>query len=55
MILLFSGAQTIIPVDRPADGTGVGSDKQRGRIEIRLRRSTEQQSTIRSAKCAELR
>lgn len=48
-ILPLSGAQMIIPVDRPADGTAAGSDKQRRRIEIRLRRSTEQQSTATAA------
>lgn len=51
-ILPLSGAQMIVPVDRPADGTAAGSDKQRRRIEIRLRRSTEQQSTSPTAAVA---
>lgn len=41
-ILPLSGAQLIVPVDRPADGRAVGGDQSRRRIEIRLRRSTEQ-------------
>lgn len=44
-ILPLSGAQMIVPVDRPADGTAKGDDERRRRIEIRLRRSTEQVST----------
>ena len=51
-ILPLSGAQMIVPVDRPADGSATGSDKQRRRIEIRLRRSTEQQSTSPTAAVA---
>lgn len=39
-ILPMSGAQMIVPVDRMADGTAMGSDQSRRRIEIRLRRST---------------
>lgn len=41
-ILPLSGAQMIIPVDRMADGTSRGSDQTRRRIEIRLRKSTQQ-------------
>ena len=41
-ILPLSGAQMIVPVDRVADGTANKSDQLRRRIEIRLRRSTEQ-------------
>jgi flagellar motor protein MotB len=44
-ILPLSGAQMIVPVDRPADGTARGDDQRRRRIEIRLRRSTEQVAT----------
>ncbi len=41
-ILPLSGAQMIIPVDKIADGTANTSDQLRRRIEIRLRRSSEQ-------------
>ena len=41
-ILPLSGAQLIVPVDRPADGRSSTSDQSRRRIEMRLRRSTEQ-------------
>jgi flagellar motor protein MotB len=41
-ILPLSGAQMIVPIDRVADGSATGSDQRRRRIEIRLRRSTEQ-------------
>lgn len=41
-ILPLSGAQLIVPVDKVADGTSNQSDQLRRRIEIRLRRSTEQ-------------
>jgi flagellar motor protein MotB len=41
-ILPLSGAQLIVPVDRVADGSATQSDQTRRRIEIRLRRSTEQ-------------
>jgi Flagellar motor protein len=41
-ILPLSGAQLIVPVDQAADGSANGSDQKRRRIEIRLRRSTEQ-------------
>lgn len=41
-ILPLSGAQLIMPVDRVADGSASGDDEKRRRIEIRLRRSTEQ-------------
>jgi len=41
-ILPLSGAQMIVPVDRVADGTATKSDQSRRRIEMRLRRSTEQ-------------
>lgn len=41
-ILPLSGAQMIVPVDKVATGTATKSDQLRRRIEIRLRRSTEQ-------------
>jgi flagellar motor protein MotB len=41
-ILPLSGAQMIVPVDRVADGAATQSDQSRRRIEMRLRRSTEQ-------------
>ena len=41
-ILPLSGAQMIVPVDRMADGSATGDDELRRRIEIRLRRTTEQ-------------
>jgi flagellar motor protein MotB len=41
-ILPLSGAQMIVPTDRVADGRANGSDQRRRRIEIRLRRITEQ-------------
>lgn len=41
-ILPLSGAQMIVPIDRMADGTSRASDQRRRRIEIRLRRSTEE-------------
>ena len=41
-ILPLSGAQMIVPVDRVADGTQRGSDRNRRRIEMRLRRTTDQ-------------
>lgn len=40
--LPLSGAQMIVPVDKAATGTANKSDQLRRRIEIRLRRSTEQ-------------
>tara|TARA_B100000678_G_scaffold98291_1_gene82125 strand:+ start:364 stop:1203 length:840 start_codon:yes stop_codon:yes gene_type:complete len=43
-ILPLSGAQMIVPVDTVADGRANRSDELRRRIEIRLRRSTEQAS-----------
>lgn len=43
-ILPLSGAQMIVPVDRMADGSAKGDDQRRRRIEIRLRKSTEQAS-----------
>lgn len=43
-ILPLSGAQMVVPVDRLADGTATKSDQLRRRIEIRLRRKTEQVS-----------
>lgn len=43
-ILPLSGAQMIVPTDRVADGTARGDDQKRRRIEIRLRRSSEQQA-----------
>jgi outer membrane protein OmpA-like peptidoglycan-associated protein len=44
-ILPLSGAQMIVPNDRPALGSAKGDDQSRRRIEIRLRRSSEQAST----------
>jgi flagellar motor protein MotB len=44
-VLPLSGAQMIVPVDRAADGTATGGDQRRRRIEIRLRRKTEQVAT----------
>lgn len=41
-ILPLSAAQMIVPIDRGADGSARSSDEKRRRIEIRLRRSTEQ-------------
>ncbi|KEO85710.1 hypothetical protein EH30_14445 [Erythrobacter sp. JL475] len=41
-ILPLSGAQMVVPVDRAADGSAAMSDQSRRRIEIRLRRSTEE-------------
>jgi flagellar motor protein MotB len=41
-ILPLSGAQMIVPIDRVADGSSSRSDQSRRRIEMRLRRSTEQ-------------
>ena len=41
-ILPLSAAQMIVPVDKIADGTAAASDQSRRRIEIRLRRSTQQ-------------
>lgn len=41
-ILPLSGAQMIEPVDRLADGRSAGDDQRRRRIEIRVRRSTEE-------------
>jgi flagellar motor protein MotB len=41
-ILPLSGAQMIVPTDKVADGSAAQSDQLRRRIEIRLRRSTEQ-------------
>ena len=41
-ILPLSGAQMIVPVDHMADGTAQGDDQRRRRIEIRLRRSSQQ-------------
>ncbi len=47
-ILPLSGAQMIVPVDHVADGTARSDDQRRRRIEIRLRKSTQQSSpTIR--------
>lgn len=40
--LPLSGAQMVVPVDRVADGTARGDDQTRRRIEIRLRKSTQQ-------------
>lgn len=41
-ILPLSGAQLIVPVDKAADGRATKDDQSRRRIEMRLRRSTEQ-------------
>lgn len=41
-ILPLSGAQMIVPVDRMANGAAKGGDQRRRRIEIRLRKSTQQ-------------
>jgi outer membrane protein OmpA-like peptidoglycan-associated protein len=41
-ILPLSGAQMIVPVDHVADGSASGDDQHRRRIEIRLRKSTQQ-------------
>jgi flagellar motor protein MotB len=41
-ILPLSGAQMIVPIDRMADGTAARDDQSRRRIEIRLRKSTDQ-------------
>jgi len=43
-ILPLSGAQMIVPVDSVADGLARGDDQRRRRIEIRMRRSTQQAS-----------
>lgn len=43
-ILPLSGAQMVIPVDSMADGTATASDQRRRRIEIRLRRTTNESS-----------
>lgn len=41
-VLPLSGAQMIVPVDTAADGSQRSSDRNRRRIEMRLRRSTSQ-------------
>jgi hypothetical protein len=41
-ILPLSGAQMIEPVDHLADGHSAGDDRKRRRIEIRVRRSTQE-------------
>ena len=41
-ILPLSGAQMVVPVDHMADGSARESDQTRRRIEIRLRKSTQQ-------------
>lgn len=41
-ILPLSGAQMVVPVDKMADGSAQGDDQRRRRIEIRLRKSTQQ-------------
>lgn len=43
-ILPLSGAQMVVPTDRMADGTARGGDQRRRRIEIRLRKSTQEAS-----------
>jgi outer membrane protein OmpA-like peptidoglycan-associated protein len=45
-ILPLSGAQMIVPVDRVANGSARGGDQRRRRIEIRLRKSTQQASPV---------
>lgn len=45
-ILPLSGAQMIVPVDHVADGTAGSDDQRRRRIEIRLRKSTQQSSPM---------
>lgn len=44
-ILPLSGAQMIVPVDRMADGSAARDDQARRRIEVRLRKSTDQAVT----------
>jgi flagellar motor protein MotB len=41
-ILPLSAAQMIVPIDKVADGTAAESNQSRRRIEIRLRRSTQE-------------
>lgn len=41
-ILPLSGAQMIVPIDHPADGTQTGDTPNRRRIEIRVRKSTSE-------------
>ncbi|TAL34959.1 MAG: hypothetical protein EPN98_07835 [Phenylobacterium sp.] len=41
-ILPLSGGQMIVPVDHMADGAARGGDQRRRRIEIRLRKSTQE-------------
>ncbi len=41
-ILPLSGGQMIVPVDHMADGAAHGGDQRRRRIEIRLRKSTQE-------------
>jgi len=41
-VLPLSGAQLIVPIDRAADGSSTLGDQSRRRIEMRLRKSTEQ-------------
>jgi flagellar motor protein MotB len=43
-ILPLSGGQMVVPTDRMADGTARGGDQRRRRIEIRLRKSTQEAS-----------
>ncbi len=45
-ILPLSGAQMIVPVDKVASGSARGGDQRRRRIEIRLRKSTQQASPV---------
>lgn len=49
-ILPLSGAQMIVPVDRMSDGSSRGDDQRRRRIEIRLRKSTQQAAPVIAAK-----
>lgn len=49
-ILPLSGAQMVVPIDRMADGTAKAGDQRRRRIEIRLRRSTEEASSPKAAR-----
>lgn len=49
-ILPLSGAQMIVPVDRMADGNSPRDDQARRRIEIRLRKSTNEAASQPSAR-----
>lgn len=47
-ILSLSGGQMVVPVDRMADGNASRDDQSRRRIEIRLRKSTDEAGTRRA-------